>query len=103
MYNECVVATFRLVMRIVGVFEFLLAFLYFHYIDFPDKHKVGLRLGVMQYTLLALVSAYRVFGEETSDKNKTVAMNSLIIQGVFLVISVVGMTAAPSPPKRKTN
>lgn len=93
--------TLPFVMRIVGVFEFLLAFLYVHYISFPEKHQAGLRLGVMQYALLAGASAYRVFVEDTSAKNKAIAMKSLAIQGVFLVISVVGMKAAPPPPKRK--
>ena len=58
------------IMRIVGAFEFLLAFLYVHYIGFPEKHQAGLRLGVMQYALLALVSAYRVFFEPVGAKHK---------------------------------
>lgn len=89
-------------MRIVGAFEFLLSFLYIHYIGFPEKHQAGLRVGVMQYGLLAAVSAYRVFAEDVSAKNKAIAMKSLVIQGAFLAISVVGMKAAPPPPKRKT-
>jgi hypothetical protein len=55
-------------MRIVGAFEFLLSFLYIHYISFPEKHQAGLRVGVMQYALLAVVSAYRVFAEVGLDK-----------------------------------
>ena len=89
------------VFRVVGAFEFLLSFLYIHYISFPEKHQAGLRVGVMQYGLLAAVSAYRVFAEDTSAKNKAIATKSLVIQGVFLVISVVGMKAAPPPPKKK--
>ena len=53
-------------MRVVGAFEFLLSFLYIHYIGFPEKHQAGLRVGVMQYALLAAVSAYRVFVEAGS-------------------------------------
>ena len=90
------------IMRIVGAFEFLMSFLYLHYIGFPEKHQAGLRVGVMQYALLAAVSLYRVALEPTSAKNKAVALKSLIIQGVFLGISVVGMLNAPKPPKRKT-
>lgn len=90
------------IMRIVGAFEFLMSFLYLHYIGFPDKHQAGLRVGVMQYALLAAVSLYRVALEPTSAKNKAVALKSLIIQGVFLGISVVGMLNAPKPPKRKS-
>ena len=37
------------IMRIVGAFEFLMSFLYLHYIGFPEKHQAGLRVGVMQY------------------------------------------------------
>ena len=90
------------IMRIVGAFEFLMSFLYLHYIGFPEKHQAGLRVGVMQYALLAAVSLYRVALEPTSAKNKAVALKSLIIQGVFLGISVVGMLNAPKPPKRKS-
>jgi len=93
------------VMRIVGAFEFLLSFLYIHYIGFPEKHGAGLRIGVMQYTLLSIVSGYRVLFEETSAKNKAIALKSLVIQGVFLVISTVGMLNAPKPAsagKKKT-
>ena len=89
------------IMRIVGAFEFLMSFLYLHYIGFPEKHQAGLRVGVMQYALLAVVSLYRVVLEPTSAKNKAVALKSLVIQGAFLVISVVGMLNAPKPPKRK--
>ena len=39
--------------------------------------------------------------EDTSAKNKSVAMKSLAIQGVFLVVSLVGMKSAPPPPKKK--
>ena len=63
-------------MRIVGAFEFLLSFLYIHYIGFPEKHQAGLRLGVMQYGLLAAVSAYRVFLEPVSAAHKAVARRS---------------------------
>ena len=90
------------IMRIVGAFEFLMSFIYLHYIGFPEKHQAGLRVGVMQYALLAAVSLYRVALEPTSAKNKAVALKSLIIQGVFLGISVVGMLNAPKPPKRKS-
>ena len=89
------------IMRIVGAFEFLMSFLYLHYIGFPEKHQAGLRVGVMQYALLAVVSLYRVVLEPTSAKNKAVALKSLVIQGAFLGISVVGMLNAPKPPKRK--
>ena len=89
------------IMRIVGAFEFLMSFLYLHYIGFPEKHQAGLRVGVMQYALLAVVSLYRVVLEPTSAKNKAVALKSLIIQGAFLGISVVGMLNAPKPPKLK--
>ena len=86
-------------MRIVGAFEFLLSFLYIHYIGFPEKHQAGLRLGVMQYGLLAAVSAYRVFLEPVSAAHKAVARKSLIIQGVFLLASAVGMSKAPKVGK----
>jgi hypothetical protein len=89
------------IMRIVGAFEFLLAFLYVHYIGFPEKHQAGLRLGVMQYALLALVSAYRVFLEPVGAKHKAVAMKSLLIQGFFLVASAAGARAAPNPKAAK--
>jgi hypothetical protein len=89
------------IMRIVGAFEFLLAFLYVHYIGFPEKHQAGLRLGVMQYALLALVSAYRVFLEPVGAKHKAVAMKSLLIQGFFLVASAAGLRAAPKAAKKK--
>ena len=88
-------------MRIVGAFEFLLAFLYIHYIGFPDKHQAGLRTGVMQYALLAMVSAYRVFLEPTSAKNNAVATKSLAIQCFFLAASIVGMVKSPKPGKAK--
>ena len=39
--------------------------------------------------------------EDTSAKNKSVAMKSLAIQGVFLLVSLVGMKSAPPPPKKK--
>jgi hypothetical protein len=91
------------IMRVVGAFEFLMSFLYFHYIGFVDKHKAGLRVGVMQYALLASVSAYRVFFEpKLSATNVRVAMKSLVVQLVFLAVSVVGMIEAPPPPKRKS-
>ena len=77
------------IMRIVGAFEFLLAFLYAHYIGFPEKHQAGLRLGMMQYALLALVSAYRVFFEPVGAKHKAVAMKSLLIRDF-----------SSSPPRR---
>lgn len=89
------------IMRIVGAFEFLLAFLYVHYIGFPEKHQAGLRLGMMQYALLALVSAYRVFLEPVGAKHKAVAMKSLLIQGFFLVASAAGVRAAPNPKAAK--
>ena len=89
----------RSVMRIVGAFEFLLSFLYIHYIGFPEKHQAGLRLGVMQYGLLAAVSAYRVFLEPVSAAHKAVARKSLVIQGVFLLASAFGMSKAPKAGK----
>ena len=89
------------IMRIVGAFEFLLAFLYVHYIGFPEKHGVGLRLGVMQYTLLALVSAYRAFLEPVGAKHKAVAWKSLILQSFFLTVSAVGMKYAPKAKQSK--
>jgi hypothetical protein len=33
--------TLCIVMRIVGAFEFLLSFLYIHYISFPEKQQAG--------------------------------------------------------------
>jgi hypothetical protein len=72
-----------------------------HYIGFPEKHQAGLRLGVMQYALLALVSAYRVFLEPVGAKHKAVAMKSLLIQGFFLVASAAGLRAAPKAAKKK--
>ena len=87
------------IMRIVGAFEFLMSFLYLHYIGFPEKHQAGLRLGVMQYGLLAAVSAYRVFLEPVSAAHKAVARKSLVIQGVFLLASAFGMSKAPKAGK----
>ena len=89
------------IMRIVGAFEFLVAFLYVHYIAFPEKHASGLRLGVMQYVLLALVSGYRVFVEQVSAKHKAVAMKSLCIQSFFLITSLVGAKYAPKDTGKK--
>ena len=88
------------IMRIVGAFEFLMSFLYLHYIGFPEKHQAGLRVGVMQYALLSVVSLYRVVLEPTSAKNKatlltlemrlgtTTAMRGTMLEVLHFLIGV---------------
>jgi len=90
-------------MRYIGAAEFVFAFLFLHYISFPDKQQAGLRLAVMLRGVYAAVAGYRMIEAGVSSKSKDSATKNLGISVVMLAISVVGMLAAPKPPKTKSN
>ena len=84
--------------RYYGCAHFVLAFLFLHYIGMPDKHQAGLRTACMLCGLYLCVALYRLVFE--ASQGGEAAKRTLAIQGFTLLVSVVGLKAAPRPPKK---
>ena len=87
--------------RYFGASLLTFGFLFVHLILHAEKHSAGLRTAAMFYGLCTGVAGYRYYeaGLANDMATRDVALKSGALLGAALVLSVVGMLAAPKSEK----